>query len=192
MRLYDFAYFVWDQNLTGEERNEPGLLFNGDFNHSPTIQHFDWTITAKKGVTIQIVPLPDDPQRRGLVLTYGPGRADPHYVTEYIQLGPGAYRMTGSYRGDLAGRRGLRWRVHCAADDVVLGESAAVLDGGVATVGLSYNWKQFQFSFVTPEKDCRIQYVQLDLAARSTSEMMMSGSMWFTDLKIELIATEAR
>ncbi len=189
-RLYDFAYFVWDQNLTGEERNESGLLFNGDFNHVPTIPFFDWTIGSGTGVTIQIAPLPDDPRRRGLGLAYGPGRADPHNVTEYIKLVPGPYRMTGSYRGDLAGRGGLRWRVLCAAGDV-LGESAALLGGGAAALGSSYDWKQFQFSFVTPEKDCRVQYAMLDLAARSTSEWTMSGSLWFTDLKIEPIAAEA-
>ena len=103
-RLFDFAYFVWDQNLTGEKRRELDLLFNGDFNHTPTVWYFDWSIVGSgKGVTIQIAPLPDEPRRRGLGLSYGPGRADAHYVAEYIRLGPGAYRMTGSYRGDLAG-----------------------------------------------------------------------------------------
>jgi len=78
----------------------------------------------------------------------------------------------------LVGKRGLVWRVTCIdAPGAPLGESPMV-------VGASPKWKDIEFSFTVAEADCRAQQVRLELDARMPSELLVSGSIWYDELRI--------
>jgi hypothetical protein len=50
--------------------------------------------------------------------------------------------------------------------------------------GVTPAWKDFSFSFTVPSDDCRAQYVRLTLDARSASEQLVSGAIWYDELRI--------
>jgi hypothetical protein len=178
-KFYSFAYDAWRRLLPPDrlpQTRHP--LFNGHFERPPSRLPFDWTIVAGAGVAIDIVVDPSDARRRALSLDYRGGRAEPHSVSELVKLAPGRYRMSGESRGEIAGRRGLHWRVACVDASEPLGESETMLLSG-------RDWRRFQFEFVVPETDCILQRVALELAARSPSEWIVSGRMLYADLAIE-------
>lgn len=102
-------------------------------------------------------------------------------VKQLIMLAAGRYRFKGIYKGETIGRRGLQWRVACAGETLTLGESG--MGGGLANA-----WKAFNFEFTVPQAGCRAQYSSLALDARSASEQILSGSLWYSGLRIERIA----
>jgi hypothetical protein len=177
-RVYDFAYFAWRQLLPPERSRAAGMIYNGDFAYPPSGLPFDWSLRSGSGVTIDIVPHPDNAKSRALMIDYGQGRAGPHSAVEFVKLPAGAYRMVGRYRGELIGRRGLRWRVACVETNAEIGESEMAM-GRIA------DWKQFRFEFVVPADGCPLQFLRVELDARSPSEWMVSGKMWYAELKIE-------
>src|SRR5581483_4796696 len=75
--------------------------------------------------------------------------------------------------------RGPAWRVTCAgADTKLIGKSA------ISAMGAATEWTEFVFLFTVPPTDCRAQYVRLALEARSASERLLSGAIWYDDLRI--------
>jgi hypothetical protein len=145
---------------------------------NPSGLPFDWIISSGSGVTATIGARPDRDAERALFIEFGHGRVDFQGISQIIMLSPGTYKFQGRYRGDIAGRRGLRWRITCAgATAISIGESPMV-------VGIVSPWKDFEFSFSVPKDDCRAQYVRLALDARSASEQFVSGSIWYDDLRI--------
>jgi hypothetical protein len=177
-KFYSLAYYTWLQFLPPEELRRAGLLFNGDFEATPTDLPFDWKITPGAGVTIDIVPRGDSSGKHALLVEFQYGRVDYHSVAELVMLPPGTYQFKGEYKGELVGPRGMKWRIVCA--------EGAITDGGESTMitGLVKDWKNLGFTFTVPDKDCAAQYVRLDLDARTISEQLISGSILFDDLQI--------
>jgi hypothetical protein len=100
-----------------------------------------------------------------------------------LLLAPGAYHLKGQLKGELEGRRGLQWRVVCAAGQP-LGESEMF-------VGEAPDCKDFEFDFTVPDIDCRAQYLRLALAARSASEQLVSGTVWYDSLQLSRLGLSA-
>jgi len=50
--------------------------------------------------------------------------------------------------------------------------------------GASPKWKDIEFAFAVPSSGCRAQQVRLELDARMASEMLISGSVWYDELRI--------
>jgi hypothetical protein len=176
--FYELAYYTWLQLLPAEQLGNAGLLFNGSFELTPSGLPFDWVISSGSGVTATIATRPDRDTERALFIEFGHGRVDFQGISQVTMLSPGTYKFHGSYRGDIAGRRGLRWRITCAgAAAIPIGESPMV-------VGIASPWKDFEFAFSVPKADCRAQYVRLALDARSASEQFVSGSIWYDELRI--------
>jgi hypothetical protein len=175
--FYELAYYAWLQFLPPEQLSSVGLLFNGSFKFAPSGLPFDWVITPGQGVTVDIAARPESGQR-ALMIEFGYGRVEFQGVTQMIMLPPGAYEFKGNYKGEVVGRRGLDWRITCAGgNSPPLGKSPMVI--GVMPV-----WKDFEFSFTVPSTDCRAQYVRLRLDARSASEQLVSGAIWYNELRI--------
>ena len=173
----ELAYYTWLQFLPPEQLSNVGYLTNGGFEVPLSGFPFDWTITPGTGVTIDILERPDADQDKALFIEFGPGRADFRGVSQLLMLAPGNYRVVWRLRGQLAGRRGLQWRVACAGTRIPLGE-------GPMFVGSAPTWDEFALTFTVPDADCRGQDLRLTLAARSASEQLVSGSVWYDDMRI--------
>jgi tetratricopeptide (TPR) repeat protein len=184
-KFYGLAYYTWLQFLSPEQLSRAGLLFNGSFETTPSGLPFDWTIIPGSGVTIDIVPRSEKSDKHALLIEFQYGRVDYHSVTELVMLPPGRYEFTGEYQGKLVGPRGMKWRVVCANGNMTNGGESQML------TGLMKNWSTVDFAFTVPDKDCPAQYVRLDLDARMASEQLISGSIYFDDLQILRVSTEA-
>lgn len=176
-KLYELAYYTWLQFLPADQLASTGLLFNASFEHPLSGLLFDWAITQGTGATIDIAPNPDLGGRPALYIEFGQGRVSFGRIEQTVLLAPGTYRFQVNYRGEVKGRRGLRWRVSCVGSRQVLGESPMIL-------GSSPSWQPSVLTFTVPPTDCRAQTLHLILDARSASEQFVTGAIWFTDLEI--------
>ncbi len=176
--FFELAYYSWLQFLSAEQLASAGFLFNGRFETKPSGLPFDWIIQAGPGVTAEILARPGVEGRRGLYVAFGSGRGQFGGVSQVLMLVPGTYALKGRYKSDVAGRRGLRWRVACTAAKLVpIAETPMVL-------GANPVWKEFNLAFTVPTSDCRAQNLRLELDARSASEQLVSGSVWYDELTI--------
>jgi tetratricopeptide (TPR) repeat protein len=175
---YDLAYYAWLQFLPVSQLAGAGLLFNGSFETVPSGLPFDWTMGGGKGATAEIAERPDRPGERALLVALGPGRVEFSGAEQTLMLPPGAYRLQASHRGELVGPRGLVWRIACVdAGGPPLGQSPMILSATPA-------WKVVEMAFTVPDKGCRVQQLGLSLDARMPSEQLVSGTVWFDDVRI--------
>ena len=175
-KLYELAYYVWLQFLPPEQLTKVGLLFNGSFEMTPSGLAFDWLIAQGAGVTIDIARHPDQEGQRALFIEFGQGRVDFPGVSQLTMLAPGTYRFKASYKGEIVGRRGLKWRVTCVGGGrTPIGESPMIS-------GATPAWSDLEFAFTVPGADCRAQHLRLELDARMASEQLVSGSVWHDEL----------
>ncbi len=181
--FYELAYYAWLQFLTPEDLSSTGLLFNGSFERPLSGLPFDWTIRSGSGVTIQISPAAGLERGRALQIDFGHGRVEFGSVAQTTLLAPGTYRFTGYLRGEIAGRRGLVWRISCA------GQRSRNLGTSEMMTGLAPTWRPFSFTFEVPEdQPCSAQVASLTLDARSASERLVSGAIWYGNLRIERLS----
>jgi tetratricopeptide (TPR) repeat protein len=176
-QLYGLAYYTWLQFTPPEHFDNNNLVFNGSFQRPTTAMPFDWQIQAGSGVTAQIVSKPLEDGNQGLNLEFGSGRVEFGGVHQALLLAPGTYDFSIEYRGSLSGRRGLVWQVSCSKPN------AQILETPVQ-VGLQPTWKTISQSFTVPEAGCLGQRLALVHTARSASEQMLSGSVWYKQVRI--------
>lgn len=175
-KLYDLAYYAWLQFLPPEQLTRAGFLFNGGFDAKPSGAQFDWTLPKGKGVVVDIAPRLEAGDNRALFIEFGQGRVDFPGVYQTILLPPGAYRFKGSFKGELSGPRGMQWRISCV-EGAAIGASQMFL-------GSYPVWRDFEFEFAVPATGCRAQSARLIHAARSASEQLISGAIWFDNLSV--------
>src|SRR5579862_1203650 len=182
-KLYELAYYTWLQFLPAEELRNAGLLYNGGFEIAPTGSPFDWMMPQGSGVTADIEARPDAGDGHALLLNFQYGRVDYTSVAQLIMLAPGRYHFTGRVKGELVGPRGLKWRISCAETRGDRLAEGPMINGRVPS------WSDTGFDFTVPAKNCRAQYLSLDLDARMASESFVNGSVWFDDLQISRLAS---
>jgi hypothetical protein len=181
-RDYDLAYSTWLQFLPADDLASMGLLFNGGFTTKVSGFPFDWTITAGAGTLVSFAPVAGEAGQQALQLDFQDGRVDFGGVSQILMLAPGRYGLAGRHRGELVGRRGLRWRMSCLGRPQVLLAETGMHIGPIAT------WRPFELSFTVPEAGCPHQILQLVLDARSASERIVRGTFWYDDLEVRRIA----
>jgi hypothetical protein len=175
---HELAYYAWLQFLPPEQLSSTGFLFNGSFEMKPSGLPFDWILHGGDGATLEIVERPEQPEQHSLFVELGYGRIEFRGAQQLIMLAPGSYTFAGDYRGELVGKRGLVWRVACAdTQTTTLGTSPMV-------IGVTPNWRTVEFAFSVPEEGCRTQLLRLALDARMSSEQLVSGSLWFDELRL--------
>lgn len=176
-RLYSFAYYVWLQFIDKEQLAEVGFLTNGSFDVEPSGAPFDWTIAGGSGVSIDTVERIDADGNRALYLEFGAGRAKFPGVSQITVLSGGRYKLSGRLQGELSGRRGMVWRMRCLPTNQVIAESPMFL-------AREPGWAPFEAEFEVPAEGCAAQEIRLVLDARSASEELISGHVWYDALKI--------
>jgi hypothetical protein len=177
-KFYELAYYTWLQFLPPHDLSRIGFLSNGSFETVPSGLPFDWVITPGSGVTIDMVPRPEGGDQHALFLEFGPGRVDFRGVSQTLMLAPGAYRLRGKYKGDLVGTRGLQWQIKC------IGTTRPAIGEGPMFLGSAPIWTSFDFTFTVPPSDCQAQEVRLEHTARSASEQLLSGTVWYDELDL--------
>ncbi len=178
-KRYETAYYTWLQSLSDEQLTSIRLVFNGGFEHQPSGAPFDWSISQGAGVTIEFVEGPDVFGTKALRVDLGRGRIDFGGVEQTLSLAPGRYRLSLKLRGNLAGRRGLRWQVICRDS------SAEPLAETPMFLGVARAWQEVSAQFEVPTSACVAQKIVLGLAARSASEQLVTGQVWYDDVQIE-------
>jgi hypothetical protein len=180
-KLYELAYYTWLQFLPANELGRIGFIANNGFDGPPSGLPFDWEISQGTGVTIDIAPRPGEAEGDALFVELGPGRADFRGVSQLLMLTPGSYQLKGIFKGDTRGRRGLQWSIRCADN------RGSPIGEGPMFVGVARAWTKFEFTFSVPDSKCRAQVLKLALAARSASEQLVSGAVWYDDLQISRV-----
>lgn len=176
---HELAYYAWLEFLAPTQLNSAGFLFNGSFEQIPSGLPFDWIIGEGTGVSIDIIQRPQHEKEKALYIEFGYGRVEFPRLQQLTLLAPGSYEFKGGHQAELQGKRGMVWRVACLErQSVPLGESPMAL-------GPVPKWKDFAFSFKVPASGCRVQQVRLELDARMASEQLLSGYIWYDDLRIE-------
>ena len=176
-KFFELAYYTWLQFLPAEQLSKVGLLYNGSFEFTPSGLSFDWMIPSGAGVTTEILPRTDADGDNALSITFEQGRVEFNGVTQLLMLAPGDYDFKGKFKGELIGRRGLKWRISCAGGSAPLAESEMM-------IGTNPIWKDIEFTFTVPSENCRAQQLRLDLDARMSSEQLVTGEMWIDELQI--------
>jgi hypothetical protein len=176
-KLYDLAYYVWLQFLPPNALVSAGFLFNGDFENKPSGSPFDWQTRPGANVIVDFLSRPHNASNHALVVDLGPGRVEFRGVTQTIMLPPGDYVFKGSFMGEIHGPRGVQWSARCMDGRATLGQSKMIL-------GSFPDWRTFEFPLIVPENDCSAQIIELKLAARSPSEKLAFGAIWFDNFSI--------
>jgi len=181
-KFYELAYYTWLQFLPPEQLARAGFVINGSFEATPSGAPFDWVIAqGSSGVTTDIRLRPELNGEQALHLEFGPGRANFRGISQLLMLAPGTYALQGQLKGEIIGRRGLQWSIACAgARGAPIGESEMFL-------GTARTWTDFLISFSVPDTDCRAQYLRLSLPARSQSERLVTGAIWYDEIKLTRI-----
>jgi hypothetical protein len=185
-RMYELAYYTWLQFLRPEQLGGAGLLYNGSFESPLSGAPFDWRFEQGAGVDIDVAERPDKSGDHALRIDFEYGRVEYHSIKQLLMLAPGRYRLHGRYQGELAGPRGLKWRLACAeTPDRPFAESTMI-------TGRAAAWSDLDLDFDVPADKCRAQYLSLDLDARMPSEQFLTGTIWFDDLRIQRAASASR
>jgi hypothetical protein len=180
-KQYELAYYAWLQFLPPEHLTSAGLLFNGSFEAAPSGMPFDWVFGSGSGVTVEVAARPDKDGQHALLIEFGHGRVEFGGVRQVVMLGPGTYELRGQYRGEMVGKRGLVWRIACAA------APGTPLGTSPMTLSVSQKWRDIGFTFTVPDSNCRAQVLELVLDARMPSEQLVSGSIWHDELRIAIV-----
>ncbi len=180
-KFYDLAYYAWLQFLTPEQLASLGLLFNGSFESPPTGLPFDWMPVRDKGADVTIERRADRPSEYALAIRFGRGRAELDYIGQIMRLQPGSHRVEGMAMGDVQGPRGMRWRVKCLGGPATPLAESAMIGGRIAS------WTAFAFDVSVPETGCAAQELRLVLDARTPSEQLVSGMIWFDEMSVRRV-----
>lgn len=177
-KLYDYAFYTWLQSLSPAQLDRAGLVHNGHFVDTPSNLPFDWSFSSAAGVSIERADVADQFGRRGLRIEFSHGRVEYGGVSQLMLLPPGNYRLTGKFRGELVGRRGLEWQIFCDFGNYpILGRTPMFL-------GTARTWTDLEANFQVPATDCRAQRLKLVLDARSASEQLITGKIWYDEIAI--------
>lgn len=179
-KFSDFAYNVWVQTRTPEALGHAGFLNNPSFETDPSGSPFDWAVAAPRNAVGEFIPLRELGGARVFHVSFGVGRVTFPQLSQTLVLPPGRYRLEGKLRGTIIGKRGLLWRIECLyRADPPLGETEQLL-------GQSQAWRLFGVEFEVPATpECAAQRLRLLHDARSASEELVSGEVWFDDLGIQ-------
>lgn len=177
--LWTDAYFVWLNNLPGEQINSVGNLFNGGFEYPLSNLGFDWIAHPLSHVLVETAATFGSTGSRALHVVFRGAKLKYNHLYQHLLLTPGKYTLRGRVRPEsLETSQGLQWVIACQ------GRQATLLGNSERFLG-SDQWRYFSLSFEVPETDCDVQSLRLELAGRAALDLEARGSIWFDDMTIE-------
>jgi hypothetical protein len=177
------AWLSWAGELDAEQLATLANVNDSGFEGTLTGVGFDWRIGTAPNASIGVVDGAGYEGTRGLELVFFDGRVPLNQVSQFLLLGPGAHRLTGRVKLDsLAGPRGIRWALYCAANTKPLATSEHFLGQG--------DWRVFSVDVEVPDEQCHAQLLRLETAARAPFEQQLAGRVVFDDIRITRIAAE--
>jgi hypothetical protein len=93
-----------------------------------------------------------------------------------LVLDPGNYTLSGLFKGETDGARGLRWKIQCIEQPTTHNQTEMF-------IGTVAQWTKFTADISIPA-GCDAQILTLFLDSRSASETIVSGSARFANLAI--------
>jgi hypothetical protein len=177
---FEQALLVWLNSLPPGEAVSLDYLYNGNFERPISNLPFDWIIGSIRGAEINIVESPVDGVK-ALRVQFARARVAFRHVRKLVMLPPGAYELTGRARADdFRNDRGLSWTLACAEGSKEVLVSTARVSGTMTA--------EIAEQFTVPAQGCRAQWLQLELAARISSEQDVGGgTVWYDSLQIQRI-----
>ncbi|MBC8012676.1 MAG: hypothetical protein H7X74_01095, partial [Methyloceanibacter sp.] len=174
----ELAYNAWLQLVPKEKLASLSLLNNAGFAEDPSGLPFDWSIKRGQNTMVDFVSLRDSDGGRALRFSFGVGRASFPETSQILLLTPGLYRLEGTFQGLLTAKRGLRWELHCVATKSKLAETEMLFGNPQAA-------QSFTLEIEIPDReDCRAQKLLLYHHARSPSEELISGEIFFRGIQL--------
>lgn len=174
----DIAYGAWLQFVPQQQLESIGFLNNPAFAQDPSGIPFDWSFQRGQNTIIDFIPLRDAAGSRALRFRFGTGRVRFPEASQVLLLAPGRYRLSGAAQGRLTARRGLRWEIRCLGGGNALAETDMIF-------GSLNDQQAFTLDVRIPDgENCRAQRLRLYHHARSPSEELMSGEIFFRRLKL--------
>jgi hypothetical protein len=71
-------------------------------------------------------------------------------------------------------------------------DRAATFGQSKMILGSFPDWRAFEFPLIVPENGCTAQIIELKLAARSPSEKLAFGAIWFDDFTISRMESASK
>ncbi len=175
------AHQAWRLLVPRSETSRQGELHNEGFDSDFSGYAFDWEASVVQGASVDQVAT--EISGKALRVSFDGSRVRGLTVRQAMMLANGSYRVSGKYKGWLAGNRGLRWQVRCLyGTREVLGQTELLskTDG---------SWEDFDFAFEVIDIDaCKAQTLILIHDARSASEEVVSGEMQFDTFSVAKIS----
>ncbi len=178
--FHELAYYTWLQFQSPEELAKVGPINNPSFESPLSGLPFDWVLPRTGTAVTEVRSFGDGARGQSLVVEFAQGRALFSGVEQVLLAAPGSYVLKGRHRGRLIGTRGLTWKLSCVGLKQPLGQTPMIL-GDVP------DWRDFSMTLTIPQEGCRAQTLRLDLDARSASEKLVTGTMWFDDILLSRI-----
>lgn len=150
-------------------------LVNGDFHPLSMPAPYAWRLFTGPGMTTEI--LADDlrPEESALRIQYD-GFGSRTFAEQFIELAPGSYSLSGTYRTEVGAARGrLSWSIACFESRQTLADSRS------ATALDENSWHPFSINFVVTPADCSAQWLRLVPHADDHHETMV---VWYDKLSI--------
>lgn len=175
------AYSRWIARAGIDPRAGLPLVFNGDFERTPSGIGFDWTMRGEPGVEIDRVRMAGSGNAYAAQVTFRHRRADGMGFAQTLLLAPGAYSLAFRARAeDLQSDQGLEWDIVCVTGGSAIAQSPRLAD--------SFDWKTLRTDFSVPATGCPAQRLVLTNPGAGGSAKVVSGTLWFDDFTITPVA----
>lgn len=151
-------------------------LVNGDFAPPSQPVPYEWRMFTGPGMSAETLADDIRPGNTALRVRYD-GFGTRTFVEQILQLAPGPYSLSGSYRtemGKVDGR--VSWTVTCFESQRV------ILDSRYDSADGSGDWQRFETGFNVPPTECAAQWIRLVPHAADRRENLI---VWYDMLAIK-------
>jgi hypothetical protein len=176
---FEEAYLAWVNSLNAQQRQQLGLLHNGNFELPLSGFGFDWHLSGVDRVDVARSKF-DIIDEYALRLTFRLSKLPFDHLYQPLFLAPGYYAVSGVYRSvDLLTDAGFRWDVRCVVPEQrLLGESSRIFG--------AEQWSEFSFELEVPA-GCLYQEIRLQSGSAQSLETATDGELWFDRMAIRRI-----